>query len=143
MQSESGIEVELAEAMRKFKLTSKEQDGISLEEDDVKHSEEECQLSIVGKVFDEKTANIAGIRSFIVEKWNMPRWTQIAALEGICFRSSVKLQKKEIGYCLGNLGSMTTHLLWFRSGGKAENESRMHLLEPSYGLRCGTYLFIG
>ena len=60
---------ELEEVMRKFVLSDREVGGIQIEGEDVFQSLEECNRNIIGKVFGDKVANIAGIRSFASNMW--------------------------------------------------------------------------
>ena len=64
---------DLEEAFQKFALTSREQGVICIEEEDVCKGVSECKLSLVGKIYGDKIANVAGIKSFITNTWNYPR----------------------------------------------------------------------
>lgn len=44
---------ELAEAIRKFQLSRKEEEGVSLDRVNMKTNVESCKLSILGKVFGD------------------------------------------------------------------------------------------
>lgn len=63
---------ELAEVLQRFDLFSKEAEGVDLT-NDAFEKEEECQLSLIGKVIGEKAANFTGIRNFVNFMWNHPK----------------------------------------------------------------------
>lgn len=53
---------ELAEAMRKFQLSCKEEEGVSLDSVDMKSSVESCKMSVLGKVFGDKKPTLLGCK---------------------------------------------------------------------------------
>ena len=71
---------DLERIMEKFSLSSIEQEKVSLEDIDVKSCREECKLSLIGKVFGEKMANILGIKSFANNMWNYPKNLKVIEL---------------------------------------------------------------
>ena len=60
---------DLEEVLRKFVLSEKEAGGIQIEGEDVLQSLDECKRSVIGKVFGDKVAHIAGVRSFASNMW--------------------------------------------------------------------------
>ncbi|XP_071917145.1 uncharacterized protein [Coffea arabica] len=64
---------DLEEILRKFALTEDETGGVELDSTDLAQGVVECQLSIIGRVVGEKTANIAGIKSFASNMWPFAR----------------------------------------------------------------------
>lgn len=53
----------------KFRLREEEDDGVILDQTDVRVSREECEKSIVGKLWGVKTANYSGIRNVFSQLW--------------------------------------------------------------------------
>ncbi|CAA0825976.1 Unknown protein [Striga hermonthica] len=60
---------DLSEKLRKFKLSDKEKNGLSIAEEDVAHGFQECQLSLIGKIYGEKKANINGLKTTLHNIW--------------------------------------------------------------------------
>ena len=63
----------IEEVLRKFKLSEEERDGVCLEEEEMAQGVRECELSLIGKVWGDKLANIGGIRSFVGVMWPQVR----------------------------------------------------------------------
>lgn len=53
----------------RLKLKGKEEEGISLEQKDVKFSKEECEKSLLGRIWEEKIANFTRLKSTFGKLW--------------------------------------------------------------------------
>lgn len=83
---------ELAEVLQRFKLSSKEAEGVVVT-DDAFEKEGECRLSLIGKVIGEKAANFTGIRNFVNFMWNHPKNLKVVELGVNLFQFSFGLQE--------------------------------------------------
>lgn len=63
------MESEVVDRLQKFQLVSEETDGIQLETADVNVSKEECNNSLIGKIFGDKGANFTGLQNTLRTIW--------------------------------------------------------------------------
>nr|XP_027108780.1 uncharacterized protein LOC113728590 [Coffea arabica] len=59
----------IEEVMRKFTLSANEKEGVCLGLEDLEKGVKECRLSLIGRVWGDRTANITGMRSFATNVW--------------------------------------------------------------------------
>lgn len=57
------------ERLRSFQLSTEEVVGVEIEEVDVVDSKEECNRSLVGKIYGEKRINFVGLRNTMTTIW--------------------------------------------------------------------------
>ncbi|KAH7863457.1 hypothetical protein Vadar_017734 [Vaccinium darrowii] len=67
------LDDDLSNRFRSFKLTSEEQSEVTLIQDDVKFSEEECRSSLFGKIISQKPVNFSGLRTTMGLVWGNPK----------------------------------------------------------------------
>ncbi|KAH7855950.1 hypothetical protein Vadar_030910 [Vaccinium darrowii] len=67
------LDDDLFNRFRSFKLTSEEQSEVTLVQDDVKFSEEECRSSLFGKIISQKPVNFSGLRTTMGLIWGSPK----------------------------------------------------------------------
>lgn len=63
----------IEEVLRRFKLSDGEREGVSLDDEELAPGVEECKLSLIGKVWGDKRANVGGIRNFAGSMWSQVR----------------------------------------------------------------------
>ncbi|CAA0806409.1 Unknown protein [Striga hermonthica] len=63
------MEPDLATKLQKVVLSEKEKGGVQLKEDDVNSSLDDCRLSLIGKVYGEKRANLNGLKATVGAIW--------------------------------------------------------------------------
>ncbi|CAA0831933.1 Unknown protein [Striga hermonthica] len=64
------MEKEVMEKLLKFNLSAREELGIRLQEDDVTTGVQDCQTSLIGKIFGEKKANFNGLQTTLSSIWS-------------------------------------------------------------------------
>lgn len=60
------MDEEVENSFSRFKLIGKEEEGFVLETKDVKQCREECERSLLGKIWGLKAANYSGLKSHYV-----------------------------------------------------------------------------
>lgn len=60
---------EMVSKFSRFKLKGKEEEGVDLDQKDVRMSKEECTGSLMGRIWGEKSANFTGIKSTFGQLW--------------------------------------------------------------------------
>ncbi|CAA0811291.1 Unknown protein [Striga hermonthica] len=63
------MENDLANKLRKFALSEKEEEGIVISEEGIASSLQECVLSLMGKVYGEKKVNFHGLKATLGAIW--------------------------------------------------------------------------
>lgn len=61
---------EVLKSFSKFRLATKEEEGIALGKEDVSKSEEECGRSLLGKIWGNKQVNFIGLKNTLSLLWN-------------------------------------------------------------------------
>lgn len=89
------MEKELVVALRKFKLSSKKERRIELDEVDVKSKMAECRLSVLTKAYGKKKANFSCIRNFVTLRWNLNRNTRIVEVGHNVYQIFVSTQREK------------------------------------------------
>ncbi|KAE9444887.1 hypothetical protein C3L33_23215, partial [Rhododendron williamsianum] len=69
----TALDEDLSNRLRSFHLTEEEQHEITLLDDDVKASEEECRNSLFGKIISQKPVNFGGLRTTMGLLWGNPK----------------------------------------------------------------------
>lgn len=64
---------DLTKRFLSFRLTDEEQSEVTLSDDDVKASEEECRNSLFGKIISRKPMNLGGLKSTMEQIWGHPK----------------------------------------------------------------------
>lgn len=65
-RSLDNIDEEMVTRFSRLKLKWKEEAGVELEQKDVRRSREECEDSLLGRIWGEKSANLTGIKVLLV-----------------------------------------------------------------------------
>ena len=63
----------IEDILRRFNLSEEERDGVRLEKEEVAKGVLECNMSLIGRVWGDKQANIGGLRSFVNNMWSQVR----------------------------------------------------------------------
>lgn len=53
----------------RFRLKENEEDGVTLEATDIQYSQEECERSLLGRIWGEKKENFTGIKNTFSVLW--------------------------------------------------------------------------
>lgn len=61
---------EVLESFSRFKVISKEEEGIVIGKEDVRKCEEECGRSLLVKIWGNKQANFMGLKTTLSLLWN-------------------------------------------------------------------------
>ncbi|KAH7844626.1 hypothetical protein Vadar_030088 [Vaccinium darrowii] len=72
-QAPLNLDDDLSTRFRSFHLTEEEQSEVSLIDDDVRASEEECRTSLFGRVVSQKPVNLGGLKSTMELIWGNPK----------------------------------------------------------------------
>lgn len=63
----------IEDILRRFNLSEEERDGVRLEKEEVAKGVLECNMSLIGRVWGDKQANIGGLRSFVNSMWSQAK----------------------------------------------------------------------
>ncbi|CAA0837934.1 Unknown protein [Striga hermonthica] len=63
------METDLIEKLQKFDLSTKEDNGVTLSDDDISPGIQECSRSLIGKIHGTKRANFNGLRETLCNIW--------------------------------------------------------------------------
>ncbi|GER29386.1 phosphatidylinositolN-acetylglucosaminyltransferase subunit P [Striga asiatica] len=63
------MEIEITDKLQQFVLSEKEVEGITLSEDGIRLSLQECQISLIRKIFGEKWENYIGLTTTLRNIW--------------------------------------------------------------------------
>ncbi|CAA0834207.1 ubiquitin-associated (UBA)/TS-N domain-containing protein [Striga hermonthica] len=64
------MDQDLASRLQKFKLSDREEGGISITEEDIHLGKRECELSLLGKIYGSKKANVMGLKTILQNIWH-------------------------------------------------------------------------
>lgn len=70
----------MLDRLQKFNLQGEEDSGFHLEVGDVKTSQEECQRSLLGKIYGNKVANFTGLKNTLSVMWSFVKPFKIREL---------------------------------------------------------------
>ena len=134
----------IEEVLRKFTLSEEERTSICLEEGELERGIKECELSLIGKVWGEKQANIMGIRSFAHSMWPQLRNVRITEIRANMFQF-VFGSRKDIELVLGRRpwiydGQPLIILKW-KAGLEEDEKSLSKTL--IFGFKFGMFRCIG
>lgn len=63
------MDEDLVNQFSKFKLKPQEVNGIDIVVKDIAHRQDECERSLLGKIWGNKTANFTGLRNTLTPLW--------------------------------------------------------------------------
>ncbi|KAL6958734.1 hypothetical protein U1Q18_045816 [Sarracenia purpurea var. burkii] len=83
---------ELNQRLEAFKLTKEEEADIDISEDDIKITQQECKVSLLGKLITTKTVNLQGLKAAMNIAWGYSKELKILEEPAIgnAFRGSRK-----------------------------------------------------
>ncbi|XP_027071977.1 uncharacterized protein LOC113774233 [Coffea eugenioides] len=87
---------ELEEVLKKFALSSLEQNGKWLELDDVDLGVSECFNSIIGKIRGETMANLTGVKNLVTAAWGYPKELSMTELGPNLFQFFIPKQNDRL-----------------------------------------------
>lgn len=64
------MDLSVLQRFSNFKLVTKEEKGLFLDQKDIQSNREECSRSLIGKIYREKLANYTGIRNTLATMWS-------------------------------------------------------------------------
>ncbi|CAA0840771.1 Unknown protein [Striga hermonthica] len=64
------MDQDLASRFQKSKLSDREEGGISITEEDIHLGKRECELSLLGKIYGCKKANVMGLKTILQNIWH-------------------------------------------------------------------------